>query len=675
LNWRFARERLRRLGSISSAAIVVLLLSVCSVAMSERLSAQVRPDSTKRDTLPVKRDTTKKDTVRIAVPVPVPVVPGAPKPGSPEDSLMQARVIARTDSIRTFLVGDTVRAPIARFESPPSFDIEDRLRLDRKQILSSGAINLADLLDRVPGATTFRSSWMAGLHTASYNGDFARVRVFLDGIEMDAVEARNGGVLDLNDVALWTLDELMIERVAGEVRVWLRSWSYTKTIPFTRADIFTGDRNTNGFRGLFARRFRNAFILQIGAQQAATQTGRVSAFTTSGTTRGAGDGSAQVINARIGWSRKLLTVDLYGTVTTRDRDAHEAREDFTSLPSFKGARREGYLRVGFGDTISGFWSQAIASVLATRLDGIADTTQASVVSDTDSVAIGKPDSLRSRSQQLLAIGYRAGWWQASLLNRVRAVGGRTFHSPAVRASIGSSRLLGGLYAEQRGIDSTTRIDLSGRAVPIPWLILSLSHSIRSPTRSTERASTATSRAEAGLRLRGLFLSGGVMREDTLSYASPTILGASEAALIAGPATAVIGGVHGRLYKDVRLDIQGIRWNTAQFGRPQTSVRTELSLVSDWLRKFPKGQFSFNSRLIYERRDGVPFFYGLAEDGTAAIRNTVPSNVLSGLVEIRIQRATLFYLYRNLTGGDYEQIPGLKMPPSVQMYGVRWEFFN
>ena len=670
---------------------VCLLLALLSAGASRRVDAQVRPDSTKRDTIPVKRDTTKRDTVRVAVPIPDRVrdsvradslarITGArqqlPKAGSPEDSLMQARIVARSDSIRKFRVGDTIRAPIARFERTQTYDLEeDKLRLDRKQILSSGSVNLADLLDRVPGVTTFRSGWIAGLHAASYNGDFSRIRIFMDGIELDPVEARNGGVLDLDDIPLWTLDELLIERAPGEVRVWLRSWSYTKTIPFTRADIFTGDRNTNGFRALFARRYNNGFILQIGAQQAATQTGQVSAFSTSGTTKTAGDGSQQLINSRIGWAKRRLTIDFYGTVSQRDRDPQTARKNFTRLPAFKGSRRDAYLRVGFGDTSTGFWTQAVIAAVATRLDGIADTTLAPVVSDTDSVALAKPDSLRSRTQEMFAIGYRAKAWQFSFVDRVRAINGRSLHSPVIRASIGSSRLGGGLYAERRGVDSTTRIDLFTRAQPLRWLVLSLSQSLRRPSGDSLRAPTSTSRAEAGVRLGNLLFGGGIIREDTIAYLSPVLLAATSAALTAGPATGFLGSVRGRLFKDLYLDVQGMRWNTAQFGRPQLNVRTELALISDWRRKFPKGEFSFNGRLTYDRRGAVPFFYGLKADKSPDIRSTVQANVLSGLVEIRIQRATLFYVYRNLTGGDYEQIPGLTMPKVVQMYGVRWEFFN
>ncbi len=673
-----ARKRpSRRLSSCSAwlSAVVIALVALFSDADVAR--AQVRPDSTKRDTLPVRPVPAKPDSAGAAK-LGVPVVTGAPalpKPGSPEDSLMQKRIRDRSDSIAKFRAGDTVRAPIARFEPPPDLDLDDRWTFDKKQILSSGAINIADLLDRVPGVTSFRTGWMAGIHAASFHGDFSRIRFFIDGVEMDAVEGRNGGILDLNDLPLWSLDEIRIERAAGEVRVWMRSASYTKTIPFTRVDIFTGDRNTNGFRGLFARRYSNGFIVQFGAQQAATQTGRVSAFTTAGTSRTGGDGTNQAINTRLGWSRGKTTFDLYATANVRDRDAQTARKDFTNLPAFKGSRRDAYLRAAYGDTSRGFWTQAVLAVAATKLEGIKDSSAASVVADADSVALASSDTLRARSQQMVAIGYRAANWQYSFVNRVRAINGRTVQSPALRGTIGSPRLGASLYAEHRGVDSTTRIDATARMEPLKWLVLSLAQSVRSPSSSTERSRSMTTRLDAGLRFRKLLLHGGIVREDSVSYFSPQLLGTNGDALQSGPATAFTGGVKGKLYKDLHLDVQGMRWNTSQFGRPQLNVRTELALISDWRSHFPKGEFGFNARLIYDRRGSVPFFYGAKTDGTADIRVTVPANVLSGLVEIRIQRATLFYMYRNLTGGDYEQIPGLTMPPAVQMYGVRWDFFN
>jgi hypothetical protein len=122
-----------------------------------------------------------------------------------------------------------------------------------------------------------------------------------------------------------------------------------------------------------------------------------------------------------------------------------------------------------------------------------------------------------------------------------------------------------------------------------------------------------------------------------------------------------------------VDVQAIRWDGAQFNRPNTQIRTELALVSEWRRKFPKGQFGFNTRLIVDRRSGVPFYYG--PDADPVKWTTEPATVVTALLEIRLQRGTLFYQFRNLTGGQYEQIRGITMPPAVQLYGVRWEFSN
>jgi hypothetical protein len=142
------------------------------------------------------------------------------------------------------------------------------------------------------------------------------------------------------------------------------------------------------------------------------------------------------------------------------------------------------------------------------------------------------------------------------------------------------------------------------------------------------------------------------------------------------AQGVLLSATGRLYKDVRLDVQAIRWDGSQYGRPTMHVRTELALISEWRRRFPRGEFSINARLWHDLRDGVPFFYGSAVGGsTADVRITERAQVVTGLLELRIQRATLFYQYRNLTGGAYEQIRGVTMPPAVQIYGVRWEFWN
>ena len=666
------------------AAGLGVLVVVVLGGLARTGGAQVRPDSTRRDSVRVAvpipdrlRDSLRADSIRrapatgarAATPVPVP------------DSVIRAQR-ARRDSADAARSGDTVKAPLARFERPVQFELTDRLTLSREEILSSNAINLADLLDRVPGVTSFRAGWLAGIHVASYHGDFSRIRYFIDGVELDAIQPREGGVLDLTDLPLWTLDELVIERAAGEVRVWMRSWSTDRTTPYTRADIFTGDLNTNGFRALFARRYRNGLVLQFGAQQAATQTGRVSAFGGGGGAT-AGDGNNQTANLRFGWSRGLLTIDAYGNASGRDRDAQSAREDFTDLPAFKGSRREVYLRVAYGDTAGGLWSHAIVNFLRTRIEGIragagglADPI-GTVATGTALVDTVPSDTVAGRTQELLAVGYRARDWQVSLLNRARPVGGQLLHAPALRASFGRSRWGGGAYAEHNGADSVRRVDGFARVFPLPWLAVTTTFSDRAPINGALRSADKTLRLEGGVRVRGTWISAGIVRADSTSYANPTVFGTVPVQISAGKASGLTGTVRGPLYKDVRLDVAFVQWNASQFGRPRYHTRTELALVSKWLRKFPKGEFGIDARIIHELRAPVPFLFGAdsANSDAADVRVTPRVPLMTGQLQLRIQRASLFYIYRNLGGTAYEQVPGLTLPSAVQMYGVRWEFFN
>lgn len=622
----------------------------------------------------VRPDTVRKDTVRVSVPVPVPPPQGVdtlPKRRVASDSAVFAREVARSDSLKRSIAGDTLKAPLARFERPDDFETSPRLRFSREEILSSGAVNLADLLDRVPGVTTYRSGWIAGVHAASFAGDTRRLRLFVDGVEMDAIEPRNGGALDLTDVQLWTLDELIVERAAGEVRVWMRTWTVERTTPYTRADILTGDLNTNAFRGLFARRWRNGVLLQLGGQQMATQSGRVNAVTGAQRSTGRGDGTVQAFMARIGWSKRRVSVDLFANATGRERDPHTARAGFTDLLAYKGSRRDAYLRLGYGDTLRGFWSQAIVGVVRTRLEGVGDPT-----AETDTSVVVKTDTIRGRTQQLLAAGYRTSRWSASMTDRVRPIGGTAFHAPAVRGRLGGSRYAIGAFAEQNEADSTRRVDLSARAQPFSWLILTGAQSSRAPDSATGRVGGSTRRAEAALKVGRLWLGGGVIQDNANQFDSPVILGTPAALLSSVDARGVLVSATGRLYKDVRVDVQAIRWDGSQYNRPQMHVRTEVALISDWRRRFPRGEFSINARIWHELRGGVPFFYGTAAGkGTPDVRMTERANVMTGLLELRLQRATLFYQYRNLTGGAYEQIRGITMPPAVQIYGVRWEFWN
>jgi hypothetical protein len=184
---------------------------------------------------------------------------------------------------------------------------------------------------------------------------------------------------------------------------------------------------------------------------------------------------------------------------------------------------------------------------------------------------------------------------------------------------------------------------------------------------------AATRAEAHVAWRGMTMGAGMIREEPSRLTLPILFGPSSGTISTAASNGIVASVAGPLYKAISFDVQAVRWDAAQYYRPQLSVRSEVALRTNWLKQFPKGQFSINARFMHEVRDPVPFAWTTAGAKTARIAQSY--QLLTGLLELRIQNATLFYQYRNMTGTDYEQIPGILMPPAVQMYGVRWEFSN
>jgi len=171
---------------------------------------------------------------------------------------------------------DTIKPLPGRFADPALYEIGPQYEWNRAQLFATGALTVIDLLDRIPGVTTFRSGWLATPQTATYVGDFQRVRVFYDGIEIDNLDNRNGGILDLSTVQLWSLEHLSIERSASELRIYMRSWRADNTDPYTRVDIATGNEDTNLYRAFYGKRYDNGGILQFGGQQFGVQSPRFS---------------------------------------------------------------------------------------------------------------------------------------------------------------------------------------------------------------------------------------------------------------------------------------------------------------------------------------------------------------------------------------------------------------
>lgn len=644
-----------------------LLLTVAALWLSPRgVSAQV--DTTRRadSTRVVVDSAARADSLRRAE---------AARDSLRADSLMAVAIRRRAERL-----ADTIKTPLSRYPVAVNTEAMRPLRWTRDEMLTSGAVSVAELLEDVPGLTGYRTSWIPTPHAAAYLGDFRRVRVFLDGLELDALDARANGVLDLSDISLVALEQIDVERTAGELRVWLTSWSERNVTPYSRTDVYTGDLNTNGFRGLFGRRFYNGALLQFTFEQGESTRSRRGPGSSGGLT---GDGDLRRFTARTGWTWRALSVDAYLLSTSRRRDSTGADPAAWAVPSFAGGRRDAWARVAWGQPTKGWYASGTLATSRTTVDREEDdATGGTPLPDTeeDSTAV-VPDSSRRGAQRVLSVGY--GWAGARVLGftRWRSTDGETSMSPGVQASIDRDWVRGALHVEQLARDSSLRADLSARVALRPWLVASLAHSELRPDDDSLRRNERTTRLDGALRLGRSWLGVGVLRQamDTgaRSITIPRQLTPFRAdtvpTLFGQNGTAISFQANTPVYKDLRVELHGLRWSGGREFRPQTQVRASLILQSEWRSRFPKGDFGINARLIHEYRSGVAF---LAPDTPAALfRQTPGFNVGLAMLELRIQRATIFYQFRNVYGGQYATVPGVPMPPPFQLYGVRWEWFN
>ena len=573
-----------------------------------------------------------------AVPAPASEVPIPAK--SETDS-----AAPKKDSIKPRFGRET---EIAANENGPAY------KWNREQLAASGALTLGDLLDRVPGMTTLRSGWIASPQLAALGGQFNRVRVFVDGLEMDNLEPRNGRSLDLTWVQLWTLDQVFMERAAGEIRVHARTWQPERTTPYTRTDVLTGDEDTNVYRGLYGKRFDRGEGLQVGAQQFST---------TSPRSGGGGDGLS--VLARTGVARTSWSADLTLNRTRLTRLLQRSNLELGSVPELDATATMAYGRVAIGRPASGPWAQLMAASM--RVRETSPKTDAGRA-PTNRVPVDTVDSARSEMQYVARVGFAARRVNFEAADRLRVMLGETYHDLSLRANGMFGPVEAGAFVE-RSAFRASRMDVSARFQPAGFLAVSggISRGEQDAERG-EPIASQTMRVDAGVRLFGAWLSAGFLSRDSALIDPPSAFGVSYEPVARGRDDATYVTLRGGRSDGLSFDVAATRWNDSIPFHPRMHSRAEARFHTSWLRRFPSGNFEFTAAGIHDYRSRTYFPAG--EPG-----ETSPSQVVSALVEIRIMRAVITYQLRNALGYVYEVVPGFTMPRATNIYGVRWEFWN
>jgi hypothetical protein len=570
----------------------------------------------------------------------------------PPDTLAVPKdtVAPTADTIRTkpdtVIRRDTVKAPLTRAEFPVTVDAAGRYHWTRDELFAGGGLTLLELLERIPGATAFRAGWIAAPAQITWLGGGGRVRVFYDGIELQPFDDRTGMLLDLAEVQLWTLEEVLVERGADELRVHLRSWRVERTSTVSRTDVFTGDEDTNLYRGMLGRRFGHGEAVQAGFQQ----------YGTSGIPSGGGDELALI--ARLGWAARTVSVDGFGIRTRRQRNVQRRGDDY-EIPRLNSIRRDAYGRIGVGDPERGGWAQLVLASQAFTRERI----------DPPRLPLDTIEGNRSQRQFIGALGWSSSALRASVTSRTYG-GDEGFQSITGRLALDHRIGAVTALAEWRGGDSTSLGEISARFSPFSFLSLAAVASLRRAPNDVDVDDVMSARGEVALRLGDVWLMGGALTADSIHVTAPIIFDSTLVSNDERQVRALFGGVRGRVWRAVYADIFAFRWERQGFYRPQMQVRSEVYVRTRWLKKFPSGQFGALISVRHDYRDGVSF-----PTSTGPLV-ALSSHEINSLVEVRLVDAVLFWRQRYTIGQRAtELVPGYGLPRQTTLYGVRWDFWN
>lgn len=558
---------------------------------------------------------------------------------------------------------DTIKASIAHAELPPVLGVGDQFSWNREELFATGALTLTQLLDFIPGATTFTTGNLASPQFAAYAGNPGRIRVFLDGMEIDNLDPRAGGALDLAEVQIWSLEEVTIERGADEIRVYCRTWTVDRTTTSTRIDAVQSDQRTNLYRAFFGKRFQHGELLQVGGQSYGTSNDVT-----------VGGGNELALFGRLGWARKLWSVDGYFMHADRTRDlriqdqGNALLED--SIPEQDRLRTDMYLRAGYGDPDSGAWVQTMVAHT--------NFTEHSPFTPIGSIAVDSADTTRTSTQYIATGGFTRWGFRLSGAERYDKLQTGGVSATTLRASFEHRLLALSLYAERRGGDSSSTEEATARLSPLSFFALSGTVARRHGGTAFGDQDDLSARLEAGLRLEKAWFSVGLWRRDAAVV--PGLI-AYDSAYVSEPTRAASGpfvSVRGKVFHDIGLNIWAVRWNSEGYYRPQLQSREELYIDTQWLQRFPSKHFRLVASIAHEYRQDVVF---PTSDGVESLSDpnglvALFSNAIVGRIEFHVIDAAIFInSYSGLSPTRVEKVPGYTQPPARITFGVRWQFWN
>jgi hypothetical protein len=195
--------------------------------------------------------------------------------------LAQVRDTTKADSAR----GDTTdyselflkaqeegrtRVPaVPRIGSTPILPALSRFVFDRDTIDWHNAETLGDLLTKVPGVYLWRGGWIGRPEPVNFQArGAASVEYYLDGFPYLPL-GPDSVAFDPSLVPLSFLSRVEVERMPGQLRVYLYTRRHDRLTPRTGVGVSSGDFQTARYQGGLEKRFANGIGYAIGAEHLA----------------------------------------------------------------------------------------------------------------------------------------------------------------------------------------------------------------------------------------------------------------------------------------------------------------------------------------------------------------------------------------------------------------------
>lgn len=562
------------------------------------------------------------------------------------------------DSLRadTIAAADTAFVPLVRFRPPADTGwVAGVWSWDLEALLREGALDLGELLERVPGLTVVRS----GIYTAAaapiaFGSAGDRVEIVLDGFAIDPLYAT---VDDLARIELANLRSVRVERRLDLLRIHLETLEPFEGRPYSRVDAGTGDFNLEVFRGVF---LTPSFLggplgLAVDRVEGVQREPAQSANTFNGWVKWGLVSSSGSRGFQVEFRRASIDRDLDHPVPLdARRDDLVLRGRMLAAP---GVVAEAFAGRSWSDEERRPRRGETADTVRTEREA----TQAGLRAALDRGALDAQASLRYRDGPSLPT------LDAQLQARVRAL----------------SRLELGARAAWESWDgeAATRIALRAESRVLPWLnvfgeVTSGDRGVRFLPDSLETGRTTRRgglRGGAELRRRGFVLAGAGFTVDADSAASFGLDFDEPAALLPG------GDARGfEVHASIPVFRTGFRlegWLVDWTGDgwiylPSRSWRGGLVYHGTPLRD--------NDNLeVLARLEAVERGAMLVPVGTTFGPELVPARQrLDFYVQFRIVDVRVFVRWSNLTHQlDQYDVPGRLLPGQRANFGVFWEFWN